>query len=153
VVNKKIKKQKKKDPRVEKNNVTKSKAFKFSKRNMSAAITKKISSIELQFSKLRLMLEEKESKKAEKKSSAPRKRKDKPESIDKCKTKSDLAKFTVKELKDWIKENEIDTKKLSEKHKEDLVKLVWKKLNASAESSEESSSSDSSSDSGSSESD
>jgi len=120
---------------------------------MSAAITKKISSIELQFSKLRLMLEEKESKKAEKKSSAPRKRKDKPESIDKCKTKSDLAKFTVKELKDWIKENEIDTKKLSEKHKEDLVKLVWKKLNASAESSEESSSSDSSSDSGSSESD
>ena len=123
----------------------------------SASITKKISQIETQLSKLKLMLEQKEIKEADKKV-APRKRKDKPESIDVCKSKSDLAKFNVKELKEWIKQNGIDTKKLSEKHKEDLIKLVWKKLkssteSSSSESSEESTSSDSSSDSGSSESD
>ena len=96
------------------------------------------------------MLEQKEIKK----SVAPRKRKDKPESIDACKSKSDLAKFNVKELKQWIKENGIDAKKLSEKHKEDLVKMVWKKLKTSAESSSSSSEeSDSSSDPSSSDSD
>ena len=42
-----------------------------------------------------------------------------------CKSKSDLEKFTTTELKAWIKENKIDIKKLSEKHKANFIKLVW----------------------------
>ena len=117
-----------------------------------AAVSKKIQQIELQLGKLKLMLT---AKPAEKKS-VQRKRKGKPESIESCKKKSDLEKFTITELKDWIKANGIDTKKLEKKHKEDFVKLVWKNLKESAkESSGESSSESSSSgsDSGSSSSD
>jgi hypothetical protein len=105
-----------------------------------AAVSKKIEQIELQLGKLKLMLTAKSSGK----SGMQRKRKDKPESIEKCKKKSDLEKFTVAELKEWAKENGVDLKSLKEKHKEDYVKLVWKKLKASAsESSESSSGSDS----------
>jgi len=117
---------------------------------MSASINKKIDQIENQLSKLKLLVNT-QKKQEKKKPSEPKKKKDKPESIESCKKKSELEKFTVKELKDWIKENGIDTKKLSKKHKEDFIKLVWKKLNESAESSSDESSSES--DSGSSSSD
>jgi hypothetical protein len=116
-----------------------------------AAVSKKIEQIELQLGKLKLMLTAKSSGK----SGMQRKRKDKPESIEKCKKKADLEKFTVSELKEWAKNNGVDLKKLAKKHKEDYVKLVWKKLKETESSSEESSSSSSSSssDSGSSSSD
>ena len=72
----------------------------------------------------------------------------KPASITKCKSKSELAKFTVKELKDWVKENKIDAKKLAEKLKTELINLVWKNIKKSADSSDsDSGSSDDSSDS------
>ena len=118
-----------------------------------AAVSKKIEQIELQLGKLKLMLTAKPAVKS--KSESQRKRKDKPESIEKCKKKADLEKFTVSELKEWAKNNGVDLKKLAKKHKEDYVKLVWKKLKETESSSEESSSSSSSSssDSGSSSSD
>jgi len=116
-----------------------------------SSILKKIESIESQLGKLKIALSKVDEPK-KKKPSEPTKRKDKPETIDSCKTKTELAKFTIKELKEWIKENKIDAKKLSEKHKEELVKFVWKIIKNKTESSEsESSDSDSgsSSDSGS----
>ena len=108
-----------------------------------AAVAKKIEQIELQFGKLKLMLTAKAPGKSN--SVGQRKRKGKPETIENCKKKSDLEKFTVKELKDWVKANGIDTKKLKEKHKEDYVKLVWKNLKTVATSESDPSSSDSSS--------
>ena len=120
-----------------------------------AAVSKKIEQIESQLGKLKLMLTAKSAGKS--KSVSQRKRKDKPDSIESCKKKAELEKFTVAELKDWVKKNGVDVKKLAKKHKEDYVKLVWKKLKeiTSDSSSDESSSSSSSSgsDSGSSSSD
>jgi len=86
------------------------------------------------------------SEKSSKRSSSKSTKKEKPASIYKCKNKADLSKFTVKELKDWVKENGVDAKKLAEKLKNDLINLVWKKLKSKAYSSDESenSSSDSS---------
>jgi hypothetical protein len=82
-----------------------------------------IKKLEAQLAKLKLELASKSSKQK-----TERKRKDKPKSIDSCTSKTDLAKFTIKELKDWIKSNGVETKKLYEKHKADLVNLVWKKV-------------------------
>jgi len=87
-------------------------------------------------------------KKSKAKPKAEPKKKDKPATIRDCVKKSDLSKFTVKELKAFIKENAIDIKELSKKNKEDLVKAVWKALKASATDTE-SESEDSSSSSGS----
>ena len=87
-----------------------------------SSISKKIEKIEKQLGELKLLLEKKEPKVVN------RKPKNKPENINTCKTKSELKKFTIKELKQWIKENDIDIKKLSEQHKDDLVKVVWKKI-------------------------
>lgn len=131
----------------------------------SSAVYKKIEKIEKMLSNLKLVLEKKDalvkskkSKKSEsvksKKSESISKSKSKPESISKCKSKSDLEKFTIKELKVWIKENKIDTKKLSEKHKADFIKLVWDTImNSRIVESECDSSDSSSSDSDSSDSD
>ena len=108
-----------------------------------AAVSKKIEQIELQLGKLKLML----TAKSAVKSKSVSKPKNKPESIEKCKKKTDLEKFTVAELKKWAKNNNVDLKKLSNKHKKDYVKLVWKSLGKLKESenisSEESSSSES----------
>jgi hypothetical protein len=116
-----------------------------------AAVSKKIEQIESQLGKLKLMLTAKSAGKSKSVSErAQRKRKDKPESIESCKKKAELEKFTVAELKEWVKKNGVDVKKLAKKHKEDYVKLVWKNLKSSAnESSSDESSSDSSSSSGS----
>ena len=104
-----------------------------------------IKKIEAQLAKLKLQLASKENKKPK----AERKRKDKPDSIDSCTSKTDLEKFTIKELKDWIKSNGVETKKLYEKHKKDLVNLVWKKVKSCSDSEcdDESSESDSETDS------
>jgi len=57
----------------------------------------------------------------------------KPKSIDDCKTKEEINKFKVAEIKAWITENDIDVKDLDEKYKEDLIKIVWKNLKVSEE--------------------
>lgn len=119
-----------------------------------ASMTKRIEQIENHLSKLKLMMAEVEiknaaaPKKPKAKPKAEPKKKDKPATIRDCVKKSDLSKFTVKELKAFIKENAIDIKELSKKNKEDLVKAVWKALKASATDTE-SESEDSSSSSGS----
>ena len=104
-----------------------------------------IKKIEAQLAKLKLQLASKENKKPK----VERTRKDKPDSIDSCTSKTDLEKFTIKELKDWIKSNGVETKKLYEKHKKDLVNLVWKKVKScsGSECDDESSESDSETDS------
>jgi hypothetical protein len=91
---------------------------------MSAASA--IKKLEAQLAKLKLQLASKDNKSPKPKTE--RKRKDKPKSIDSCKSKAELSKFTIAELKDWIKSNSVETKKLYEKHKADLVNLVWKKV-------------------------
>ena len=102
----------------------------------NSSIARKIERMERQLSEIKLMLTKTE--KAEKKKSS------KPMSISDCKSKSDLKKFTVKELKDWIKGNGVSSKKLSEKIKDELIKLVWKKLKSSPSSSDSSGTTDSS---------
>ena len=56
--------------------------------------------------------------------------------IEKCKKKADLQKFTVAELKDWVKKNSISTKKIEKSHKEDWVNIVWKNMKKSNKNSE-----------------
>jgi hypothetical protein len=108
---------------------------------MSSAAAAAIKRIEAQLAKLKLQLEDKPSKKTTKKENPKPKKSSKPKSIDHCKNKEELTKFTVAELKDWIKSNGVEIKKLYEKHKDDLVRLVWKKIKSgsvsgSSESSE-----------------
>jgi len=71
----------------------------------------------------------------------------KPKGIDKCESKDELNKFSVSELKEYIKKKKIDVKKITEKHKADFVEIVWKYINKSdseeeSEESEESENSD-----------
>ncbi len=74
------------------------------------------------------------------------KKADRPKSVGACKTKAQLMLFTVAELKEWLVAKKIE--KITNLKKEDLVKLVLKKLKkAKAESESESSSSESDSDS------
>ena len=107
-----------------------------------AALAKKMEKLEAQMSKLKVEINEKaksEKKKPSKKTTG------KPKSIEKCSSKSELSKFTVAELKEWVKKNKIDTKKFAEKLKADLVSLVWKNLKNQSESDSSGSESDSSS--------
>jgi hypothetical protein len=89
-----------------------------------------IKKLEAQLAKLKVEANKNKSSKPK----TERKRKDKPKSIDSCKSKDELAKFTIAELKDWIKSNRVETKKLYEKHKADLVALVWKKIKSCSDS-------------------
>ena len=74
----------------------------------SKSILKRLKQIESDLAGLKIELkksikqEESHKRKSSNKSS-------KPASITKCKKKEDLSKFTVKELKDWVKENKIDS--------------------------------------------
>jgi len=108
----------------------------------SESALKKIAKLEQQLNKLKLSLTKAAPK--ETKERKPRTRKDKPESIESCKSKSELDKFTKKEIIEWIKSREIALKKANQTLKQDLVKFVWKQLNTQAA---ESSSDDSGSES------
>jgi len=52
----------------------------------------------------------------------------KPKYIDDCETKEQLELFTIDELKKWLKKNEINIKKVTEKHKSDFVEIVWENI-------------------------
>ena len=103
-----------------------------------ASALKQIVKLEEQLAKLKLSLsnaaakESKESK--ELKVVKPRVRKDKPDTIDSCKSEKDLDKFTKKEILEWIKQKDIVLKKASAALKKDLVKAVWEHMNCDAES-------------------
>ena len=58
----------------------------------------------------------------------------KPKSIDDCETIEQLNKFTTTELKAWLKKNKINVKKITEKHKDDFVKIVWENISDDYES-------------------
>lgn len=61
--------------------------------------------------------------------------------------KTDLKKFTVVELKEFIKKNKIATKKTDKLHKEDWINLIWNNIkNNSSDESEESDESSNNSD-------
>jgi len=103
-----------------------------------ASALKQIAKLEEQLAKLKLSLsnaaakESKESK--ELKVVKPRVRKDKPDTIESCKSEKDLDKFNKKELLEWIKQKDIVLKKASAAPKKDLVKAVWEHMNCDAES-------------------
>ena len=59
----------------------------------------------------------------------------KPKNIEDCNSKDELKKFTVKELKEWLKNKKINVKKITEKHKDDFVTIVWKNIKEQQESS------------------
>jgi hypothetical protein len=83
-----------------------------------------------------------EKKKAPKK--APKKNTKK---IEDCRSKKELEKFKVDELKAWLEQKDIDTKKVAKKVKATWVKLVWENIEGCSDSSSDSSDSDSDSDS------
>ena len=58
----------------------------------------------------------------------------KPKKIDDCESIEELKKFSVTELKEWLKKNKINVKKVSEKHKDDFVKIVWQEISNEYES-------------------
>ena len=72
------------------------------------------------------------SKETEKK---PKETEKKPKKIEECTNREQLNKyFTVAELKEWLKKKKINVKKVSEKHKNDFVKIVWENISDEYES-------------------
>ena len=72
------------------------------------------------------------SKETEKK---PKETEKKPKKIEECTKIEQLNKyFTVAELKEWLKKKKINVKKVSEKHKNDFVKIVWENISDEYES-------------------
>jgi hypothetical protein len=99
-----------------------------------SSIAKQISKLEDQLNKLKL----KASKSKEPKAAKSKKCKGKQCAIESCDKKTELAKFTKKELLDWIKNKQITLKEASKKLKADLVKFVWKHLDTDCDSDSES---------------
>jgi hypothetical protein len=58
----------------------------------------------------------------------------KPKNIDDCESIEQVKKFTTVELKEWLKKNKINVKKITEKHKDDFVKIVWQEISSEYES-------------------
>ena len=58
----------------------------------------------------------------------------KPVKIEDCKSIEQLSKFTITELKEWLKKKKINVKKVTDKHKEDFVKIVWENISEEYES-------------------
>ena len=58
----------------------------------------------------------------------------KPKKIEDCTTMKQLDKFSVIELKEWLKKKKINVKKVAAKHKEDFVKIVWQEISDDYES-------------------
>jgi hypothetical protein len=102
--------------------------------------------------KLKLVIKEEEKAKKSSKESKSKKA-DRPKSVGACKTKAQLELFTVAELKEWLLAKKVE--KITGLKKEDLIKLVLKKLKycESSDSDSDSDSSDSDSDSSDSDSD
>ena len=78
-----------------------------------------IERIEKQHKNLKTSLKKKTTKKV---------KKDERKLIYDCKNKKELENYTVVELKEFIEENKIDTKKLSKKTKKEYIELIWKNL-------------------------
>ena len=72
-------------------------------------------------------------KKNEKKSEKKSNKKGKISEVNK---KEDLKKFTVVELKEFIKKNKIATKKTDKLHKEDWINLIWNNIKSDSSNDE-----------------
>ena len=92
---------------------------------MSSALLNRLAELEKEINAIKKEISKEAAKEATKEKSK------KPKSINDCKTKEEIKKFKVADIKTWITENEIDVKNLDDKYKEDLVKIVWKNLNGS----------------------
>jgi hypothetical protein len=90
---------------------------------MSSSVASRISKLEKELSELKVELSE-----TKKKTST------KPKKIEDCKHINELKKFTVTELKEWLKKKKINVKKVTEKHKDDFVKIVWENISEEYES-------------------
>jgi hypothetical protein len=74
---------------------------------------------------------------------------DTPRDIGECTKKKQLEKFSVAQLSDWLKENEISLKKIKKKNKKNIIEIVWENIEIARDSSSRTDD-DSESDSGSS---
>ena len=93
-----------------------------------AVLEKEIKELKVEISKET----EKKPKETEKK---PKETEKKPKKIEECTKIEQLNKyFTVAELKEWLKKKKINVKKVSEKHKNDFVKIVWENISDEYES-------------------
>ena len=99
---------------------------------MSNKLLSKIAKLEKQLAEIKLELKGNKGDKV-----------NKPKKIDDCESKEQLSKFSVTELKEYVKKNEINVKKITEKHKSDFVEIVWKYLNEENSDDDEEESSDS----------
>ena len=90
--------------------------------SVSSAIASKIAKIEKDLNELKISL------------GGDKKKILKPKYIDDCESKEQLEMFSLTELKDWLKKNEINVKKITEKHKSDFVEIVWENISSEYES-------------------
>jgi hypothetical protein len=88
----------------------------------SSSVASRISKLEKELSELKVELSE------------TKKKTSKPKKIEDCKNMNELKKFTVTELKEWLKKKKINVKKVTEKHKDDFVKIVWENISDEYES-------------------
>ena len=102
-----------------------------------SSIASRIAKLEKELNKLKVELEKQES------SDSSDKKEKKSKKIVDCTSKSQIDKFTVAELKDFIKKKKLDSKNASVK--EDFVKIVFKYVKTLNKEEEEVSSSGSSS--------
>ena len=102
-----------------------------------SSIASRIAKLEKELNKLKVELEKQES------SDSSEKKEKKPKNIVDCTSKSQIEKFTVSDLKEFIKKKKLDSKNAS--IKEDFVKIVFKYVKTLNKEEEEVSSSGSSS--------
>ncbi len=100
-----------------------------------SSIASRIAKLEKELNKLKVELEKENTSSSDKK-------KTKPKKIEDCTRKDQIEKFTVAELKEFIKKKKLDSKNAS--YKEDFVKVVLKYVKTLNKEEEEISSSDSS---------
>jgi hypothetical protein len=105
-----------------------------------SSITSRIAKLEKELNKLKVELEKQEYSES---SDSSEKKEKKAKKIVDCTSKSQIEKFTVAELKDFIKKKKLDSKNAS--IKEDFVKIVFKYVKTLNKEEEEVSSSGSSS--------
>lgn len=94
---------------------------------MSSTIASRISKLEKELESLKVELNKENNDQKNKGSKKPKK-------IDDCESIEQVKKFSVTELKEWLKKKKINVKKVSEKHKEDFVKIVWQEISEEYES-------------------
>jgi hypothetical protein len=97
---------------------------------MSATIAARISKLEKELESLKVELNKENKDQKDQKNKGIKK----PKKIDDCESIEQVKKFTTIELKEWLNKNKINVKKVTEKHKDDFVKIVWENISSEYES-------------------